>query len=150
MRLKPACLFLFLLACSNLGLNAQPKQFGIGLALFDPSGLTGKAWLGNGRAINGAIGWSEEKGHYLDILADFLFYDKRVAGDGNLDLDAYIGIGGKIIFRDDDPAWIRLPLGFDMRLKRSPVDVFFEVAPSTNFSIVRVSGAIGFRYLFGS
>jgi len=150
MRLKRVVLLAFLLACLNAGLMAQPEQFGIGLVLFDPSGLTAKAWLGRGTAVSGAIGWSEEKDHDLDIQADFLFYDRRVAGDSNLDLDAYIGVGGKIIFRDNDAAWVRIPFGLDFRLKRTPFNLFFEVAPSFNFRIARVSGAIGFRYIFGS
>lgn len=150
MRLKPIHILIFLLACSSVPLQAQPKQFGIGLVLFDPNGLTAKAWLGRGGAVSGAIGWSEEADHELQIQAEYLFYDRRVTGDRNLDLDVYVGLGGKIIFRDNDQAWIRVPLGLDFRLKKAPLNFFFEVAPNFNFKIARVSGAIGFRYIFGS
>jgi len=150
MRLKPLSALVFFWLCSSIGLQAQPKQFGLGLVLIDPSGLTGKAWLGRGNAVSGAVGWSEEHDHYLHIQAEYLFYDRRVAGDRNLDLDAYVGIGGKIIFRDYDAAWFRLPLGLDIRLKKAPFNFFFEVAPVFNFETVRMSGAVGLRYIFGS
>ena len=131
-------------------LNAQPRQSGLGLVLVDPSGLTGKTWLGSGQALSGAVGWSAEKGHYLHLQADYLFHDRRVAGDRNLDLDAYVGVGGKIIFRDYEVAWLRIPLGLDVRLNKAPFNFFFELAPAFNFQTVRMSGAFGFRYLFGS
>jgi hypothetical protein len=149
-RLKPIFILVLFLVCAGGGLAAEPRQFGLGLVLIDPSGLTGKAWLGSGRAVSGAVGWSEEHDHYLNIQADYLFYDRRIAGDGDLDLDAYAGVGGKIIFRDYDAAWFRVPLGLDIRLKKAPLDVFFEVAPYFNFETIRVSGAVGLRYLFGS
>lgn len=142
-------LVLFLLSF-GAGLTAPARQFGIGLVLFEPSGLTGKVWLGRGAAFNGAIGWSAEENHYLHIQADFLFLDQRVAGDRNLDLDFYLGAGGKIIFRDFEGAWFRLPLGLDFQLKRTPLNFFFEVAPTFNFKSLKLFGALGFRYIFGS
>ncbi|HUU38173.1 MAG TPA: hypothetical protein VMW46_08215 [Candidatus Desulfaltia sp.] len=33
-------------------------------------------------------------------------------------------------------------------LKRSPLNFFFEVVPSFNFSKLRLFGTIGFRYVF--
>jgi hypothetical protein len=127
---------------------AQPVKAGVGLILFEPSGLTGKAWLGRSTALAGGIGWSGEKDHYLHLHVDFLFLRYRLAVDTNLDLDFYLGAGGKIIFRDFDNAWVRVPLGIDFLLRKSPFNFFFEVVPSFNFSDVKLFGAIGFRYIF--
>jgi hypothetical protein len=150
MRWKTFALVTILLACSIPGLTAPARQFGIGMVLLDPSGLTAKAWLGRGQAVDGAVGWSEWQDHYLHVQADYLFVDRRLTGDRNLDLDGYIGVGGKLIFRDNDPAWMRVPLGLDFKFKNAPLNFFFEVAPAFNFRTVRMTGALGIRYLFGS
>jgi hypothetical protein len=71
-----------------------------------------------------------------------------LAADRNLDLDFYLGLGGKIIFRDEDVAWLRVPLGVDFLLRKSPLNFFFELVPSFNFSKLKLFGAIGFRYVF--
>jgi hypothetical protein len=139
---------IFLLAASALGSAAEPGRLGVGLILFDPSGLSAKAWLHRSTALAGGIGWSAEENHYLHIHADFLFFSRRLAADRNLNLDFYLGVGGKIIFRDDDNAWFRIPLGVDFLLRKSPLNFFFELVPSFNFSKIKLFGAVGFRYIF--
>jgi hypothetical protein len=152
MNIRPRFVLALLMVLVTLGggLAAPPRRFGIGLVLFEPTGLTAKAWLGRGAAVSGAIGWSEEMNHYLHIQADFLFFDRRAVGDPSFDLDLYLGAGGKIIFRDSDSAWLRVPFGLDVQLRRAPFNFFFELAPAFNFRTVRLFGALGFRYLFGS
>jgi hypothetical protein len=143
-------LIIFLGACAlSCALSAaQPAKAGVGLILFEPSGLTGKYWLSRSSALAGGIGWSAEKDHYLHIHADFIFLRYGLASDANLNLDFYLGAGGKIIFRDYDSAWFRVPLGVDFLLRKSPLNFFFEVVPSFNFSDLKVFGAVGFRYIF--
>ena len=151
MRLKPAVvLVLVISACAGAGLPAQPRRSGLGLVFVDPFGLSAKAWLGGGRAVSGAVGWSGEKEHYLNLQADFLFFSYRLNSGADLDLDAYAGVGGKVIFRDYDAVWFRVPLGLDLRLKNVPLNFFFEIVPALDFQEVRISGAVGFRYLLGS
>jgi hypothetical protein len=139
---------LLILVIGSVGSAAETRKYGIGLILIDPSGLSGKAWLNRSFALAGAIGWSAEENHYLHVHADFLFYRYRLASDKNLDLDFYLGAGGKIIFRDNDNAWFRVPLGVDFLLRKSPLNFFFEIVPSFDFSELKLSGAVGFRYIF--
>ncbi len=136
------------LILGSLSFSSPSTKIGVGLILVDPSGLSAKAWLDGSKAIAGGLGWSAEESHYLHIHADFLFTTVRLASDKNLDLDFALGFGGKIVFRDYDSAWFRVPLGIDFRLKRSPLNFFFEVVPSFNFSEFKLLGAIGFRYVF--
>jgi hypothetical protein len=132
-----------------LGVSAAPPgKAGLGLVFFEPTGLTGKIWMSRSVAIAGALGWSAEKDHYLHLHFDFLFYRHRLTSDRNLDLDFYFGAGGKLVFRDFDNAWLRLPLGLDFLLRKSPLNFFFEIVPSSNLSDLKIFGAIGFRYLF--
>ncbi len=144
--LGTAALFILAAAASP----APSGQFGAGLILIDPSGLSAKAWLRGSTAVAAGIGWSSESGHYLHIHADLLFMAVRIASDRNLNLDFYLGAGGKVIFRDYDSAWFRVPLGVDFTLRRSPLNFFFEVVPTFNFSTLKLFGAIGFRYTFTS
>jgi opacity protein-like surface antigen len=127
---------------------AQPGKVGVGLIFVDPTGLTGKAWLSGSAALAAGIGWSAEESHYLHLHLDFLFYRLGLAAGPNLELEFYLGAGGKFIFRDSDTAWLRLPLGIDCLLRRSAFHFFFEVVPSFNFSRVKLLGAAGFRYAF--
>ncbi len=136
---------LFLVSATS---PAPSGRFGVGLILWDPSGLSAKTWLRGSAAIAGGIGWSAEESHYLHVHADFLFLNTRLASDRNLDLDFYLGAGGKLIFRDTDNAWFRVPLGIDFLVKRSPLNFFFEIVPSFNFSELKLFGAVGFRYVF--
>jgi hypothetical protein len=129
---------------------SPPDNVGVGLILFEPSGLSVKAWLRGSTAIAGGLGWSAGESHYLHLHVDFIFTSIRLASDRNLDLDFTLGAGGKLIFRDYDNAWFRFPLGIDFLLKQSPLNFFFEVVPSFNFSKLKLFGAIGFRYVFGT
>ena len=136
---------IFLLGSASFG---QTTRYGLGLIVLDPSGLTAKAWLKKSGAIAGAIGWSAMEGHQLHLQADYIFYGGRMASDQNVDFSFYLGLGGKIIFQDQDNAWFRVPLGIDFFTKKSPLNIFIEVVPSFNFAEIKLSGAIGIRYLF--
>ncbi len=139
-----------ILVLVSVASTSPPGRFGVGLILFEPSGLSAKAWLRGSAALAGGLGWSAEESHYLHLHVDFVFSKVRLASDRNLDLDFTLGAGGKLIFRDRDNAWFRFPLGIDFLVKRSPLNFFFEVVPSFNFSKLKLFGAIGFRYVFES
>lgn len=136
---------IILLASASFG---QTTKYGLGLILFDPSGLTAKAWLKKSGTIDGAVGWSAMEGHQLHVHADYLFYGARIATDQNVEFSLYVGVGGKIIFQDNDNAWFRIPLGIDFFAKKSPLNIFIEIVPSFNFSEIELYGAIGLRYIF--
>jgi hypothetical protein len=136
---------IFLLGGTSFG---QTTKYGLGLIVFDPTGMTVKAWLKRSGAIDGAVGWSAMAGHQLHIHADYLFFGARIASDENVDFSFYLGVGGKIIFQDHDSAWFHVPLGIDFFTKKSPLNIFIEIVPSFNFNELDLYGAIGIRYLF--
>jgi len=125
-----------------------PSRYGLGLMLPDPTGLSAKAWLLGSTAVAGGLGWSAEKNHYLHLHADLLWTALHLEPGRELALDFYLGAGSKIIFRDHDKAWLRIPLGMEFLSSRSPFNIFFEVVPSYNFSKFRLLGAVGFRTIF--
>jgi hypothetical protein len=148
--MRQICVIVALAACFVMpaASAAQPGRIGLGLILIDPSGLTGKAWLSRSFALAAGLGWSAEESHYLHLHLDFLFCRLGLAADADLGLDFYLGAGGKFIFRDSDKAWLRVPLGIDFLLRKSPLHFFFELVPSFNFSRLKLLGAVGFRYVF--
>jgi hypothetical protein len=129
---------------------SPPSRLGVGLILFEPSGLSAKMWMRGSAAIAGGLGWSAEADHYFHLHADFLLTNIRLASDRNLELNFTLGAGGKLVFRDYESAWFRIPLGLDFLLRRSPLNFFFEVVPTFNFSRLKLFGAVGFRYVFNS
>ncbi|MBM3284563.1 MAG: hypothetical protein FJY81_01685 [Candidatus Aminicenantes bacterium] len=140
---------LFLAACLGCAnASGQTNRYGLGIVVFEPTGLTGKVWLNKSSALDAAIGWSTLPGHHLHLHADYLFYEYRFHSDSQVDFSFYLGAGGKVIFQEHDNAWFRVPLGIDFLSKKSPLNIFFEVVPSFNFSELDLVGAIGVRYTF--
>ena len=135
--------FLVLIAvifCSTAA--AQDSGFGVGVILGEPTGLSGKLWLGGGAAIDGAAAWSFNKNGNLHLHADYLLHS---LGDK---IGLYYGLGVRAKLEDDRRVGIRFPLGIAY-LTESSLDIFLEaaplldLAPSTDF---RLNVAIGFRY----
>jgi hypothetical protein len=129
--------------------RAQARRSGVGLILIEPSGLTGKAWLSRSTALQGAVGWSPQKDNRLHLSADILLFNFPLQGDRNLGLELYLGLGGKIVFRDNDQVGVRFPVGVDFLLRKAPLNFFFEIVPTYNLSRIELFGALGFRYIFG-
>jgi hypothetical protein len=139
-----------LLLLYSAAYSSPQGKLGVGLMLIEPSGLSAKAWMSGSTAIAGGLGWSAEANHYFHLHADFLFSRVRLASDRNLVLDFTLGAGGKLVFRDYEIAWFRIPLGLDFLLQQTPLEFFFDVVPTFNFSKLKLFGAIGFRYVFTS
>lgn len=142
-----AYLLIVILGCTAAAFG-QPKDYGLGLIIIEPTGLTGKVWLGHRTALDAAIGWSAKRDHFLHIHADYLFYRHSLHSDDRVDFSFYVGAGGKIIFQEDDNAWLRFPLGIDFLAKNCPLNIFFEVVPTFNFAKLDLLGAVGIRYTF--
>ena len=140
----------------------QGKNFGIGLALGSPSGLTAKYYLNEKNAIQGTLGLGFLDGNFMNVTVDYLFHF-NLMGKDSFKLDAYAGLGA--FFHkwfddnegdgnDDKELWgigLRVPLGLSFIFAKLPIDIYLEVAPG--FALVGrtgfgVSGALGFRYYF--
>jgi hypothetical protein len=143
-------LFIVLIATIGCATAAfgQTKEYGLGLVIIEPTGLTGKVWLSSQAALDMAIGWSAKGDHFLQIQVDYLFYRFSFHSDSRVDFSLYVGAGGKIIFQNGDNAWLRFPLGIDFLAKTCPLNIFFEVIPTFNFSKFDLLAAIGIRYTF--
>ena len=143
----------------------QGGNFGLGLVIGDPTGLSGKAFVSETNAIDFAVGFGFIDGGHLHVHADYLWhFDIKRWSSAQLDL--HLGVGPKlgIGLGDDGPPgrpgrrrddWIgigaRAPFGLTMRFLEAPFDIFVEIA--AGLWIVTDPGfdldaAIGGRYWF--
>lgn len=151
----------FLIICALTGLqietvNAQADSgnggnFGVGVMLGEPSGLSIKNWNGEITAFNIGAAWSlSGRNEAIHLHADFLIHS-WFSGMDRRKLAFYYGFGGRVIFADDPTIGIRVPLGLNYVFENIPFDIFveavpiFDVAPDTEFA---GNGAVGIRYYF--
>ena len=149
--LKSIMLFALTLLLAGGTVEAQESGFGLGVILGEPTGISGKLWIEDRKAIDGAIAWSFEDETAVHVHADLLFHSGNVVRVEMSKLLGYCGIGGRIKFEDKTKVGIRIPLGFNYVSTKTPVDVFLEIvplldlAPSTDLSL---NAALGIRYFF--
>jgi hypothetical protein len=141
---------MFLLV-SVLSLQAQDKNFGIGIILGEPSGISGKLWLGSTNALDMAAAWSFKGNDHLLLQADYVWHSFDLIPVSSGKLPLYFGIGGRVLLADDPLIGVRVPIGLDYIFSNAPVDIFLEfvpildLAPATDFDF---GGGIGARYWF--
>lgn len=134
----------------SLSATYAQHNFGLGIILGEPTGVSAKLWTGSTNAFDFAAAWSFKGDGHLLLQADYVWHSSlERTSSGNLAL--YYGIGGRIIFRDDPLIGARIPVGLDYRFTSAPIDIFAELvpildlAPSTNFNL---GGGIGVRFWF--
>ncbi len=129
-----------LLVCCTEGMTAQGR-FGFGFVAGEPTGLAWRARIDNSHAVAGSVGFLP--GENVRLSADFLW---QTPFRGNSDFYAYygpgvfVGYGERRVYILSDGRYgvideggavgVRLALGVAYTIPRSPVDLFFEVAPA--------------------
>jgi hypothetical protein len=129
---------------SRAASNQIARTFGLGLMVGAPTGLSAKYYLDDRMAVAGGLGVFRElrdhEGEHLHV--DVLWHPAVLANTDALTLPFYAGVGGRLLrhrwsyYWDGDPRYgyedthlgLRLPVGLLMNFKRSPLDVFFELA----------------------
>ena len=146
---------LLIILLTTLALNqtfAEDKNFGLGVILGEPTGISFKSWRNNKIAFDGAIAWSlGRKDDVLHIHLDYLLHNFRKFKVEEGKLAFYYGIGGRIRLEDRSRIGIRFILGFAYQPEEVPIDIFFEIAPIFDLlpeTDLGLNGAIGCRYYF--
>lgn len=133
--------------------TAQDKNFGVGVILGEPTGLSGKYWISAENAFDAALAYSFlEDNKSFSFHANYLYHLSGVI-DRHYKMPLYYGFGVRFRAREnkDNSFGVRGVIGFLVYLKEAPVDIFFEAAPvfrllpdtNIDFDI-----AIGARYFF--
>lgn len=151
--------------CLLLAAGAARAQddFGIGVILAEPTGLSAKLWLNEREAIDAAAAWSFSDYRSFQFHADYLIH--RFDLFRNVDTTVgrpalYFGVGGRLKLGDDDGRGsdeddrlgIRVPVGMTYVFAQAPFDVFGEVVPVLDIAPdteVDLNAAVGGRFYFG-
>lgn len=152
------CLLLGLL--SPLRSYAQ-HDFGLGIVLGDPTGLTAKYILNNDNAIDAALSFGGHDSFYLH--GSWLSLRNNLFNAGKFPVSWYFGLGARIIdhdhahnhdhddHEDDMHLGARAPLGLRMNFNDPRIELFGEISfamdviPETDFDL---DFGIGARYYF--
>jgi hypothetical protein len=172
--LKPAILAVVVVGTLSASreARAQGGNFGLGIIIGSPTGLSAKYYLseGKGHAIDAALGLATLGNHGIHVHVDYLWHPLVLAREESFDLAMYVGLGGRLLDHDrgrdfDDHFHVgaRAPLGlvFDFLRGGVPIDVFVEVALVLDFILdddngrgdedsidLDLNAGIGARYYF--
>jgi hypothetical protein len=143
--------------------QAHDRDFGLGLIIGDPTGVSGKGFLSEEMAIDGAVGFELINGDRIGLHMDVLWHFPIEQWE-NAALDLYLGVGPTLGFHDrgrgrdrddDDDDHIHIgargPFGLAVMFNPARFDVFLEVAAKlwlvedVDFDL---DAAIGGRYWF--
>lgn len=134
--------------------RAHGGQFGLGVIIGEPTGISGKLWTGSLTAVDMAAAWSLDEPNELHLHADWLFHSFGIIKVEKGSLPIYYGVGGRVMFAEgnrDDHVGIRIPVGLAYIFATAPVDIFLEVVPILDLTPdtdLEVNAGIGVRYFF--
>ena len=140
------------LSCSNA--MGQDHNFGLGVIIGEPTGISGKYWSGQTTAIDGAIAWSLGKHGRLHLHADYLLHNFSLIKVENGQVPVYYGIGGRIKLGDDerdDKIGVRIPVGLAYIFADGRLDAFLEIGPVLDLvpeTDLDLCAGLGIRFLF--
>ena len=128
---------------------------GIGLFLGDPSGLDLKIDLSGRSALDVVLGWHtfrEGRSGYGHVTYLFTLF----AGHGrSIVVPFRLGIGGALYGNSDHVnAGVRAPLEVGLRFRRTPIEVYGEIAALVTFiddnwgDRFDIQGGVGIRFYF--
>ena len=140
------------------------KDFGLGIMLGAPSGLSGKYYLDSGRtALAFGLGSSYDynsSGYYgTHAHVDLLWHLALLAKNPSFSLPFYIGVGARLHehdyydrYQDHTHLGVRIPFGIAFDLRKAPLDIFIELVPTFDFTDRHddsyITGSVGLRYYF--
>ncbi len=123
--------------------------FGLGIMLGNPTGLSGKWYMGKPFALQAGLGFvdddfddgGDDDGFHLHV--DVVWHPRVLARTPDFTLPFYFGVGGRILNDEDryvcgpggtrcgdDDTYIgvRVPVGLLMDFNKVPLDIFLEIA----------------------
>lgn len=129
---------LLLLAVLFIVPAASAKDFGLGIILFGPTGISTNYFLDSDNSIDGALSWSLNDGDQnIYLHSTYLWHKPRLLRLDKVALDVYFGGGGRLISWDDPPGEERDPethfgvrgvAGIGHTFKNPCIELFGEIS----------------------
>lgn len=143
-------LILLIIFLSNYSFAANEKA--LGFIFGNPTGLSGKYWLDDEKAIDAGVGFSFGKNNPLTLHSDYLFHKpESLYFNDDYPLDLFYGLGARMKFDEDINLGIRFPVGLIYKVDKQNAELFSELAPVLDlFSDFGLDLNLGFgaRYYF--
>ncbi|MEX0719555.1 MAG: DUF3996 domain-containing protein [Balneolaceae bacterium] len=131
------------------------KNFGLGVIIGEPTGLSLAYWTSNSRSFSAGAAWSlhdNSRGNEsVQVHVDYLFHNFNIVSVERGSMPLYIGFGARLRLGDNEKAGIRIPLGAAYHFQNDPFEIFlefvpiFDLTPSTGIS---GNSGLGIRYYF--
>jgi hypothetical protein len=134
------------------GSAASQGNFGLGIILGEPTGVSAKLWLTERTAFDAAAAWSFSDEAAFHLHVDYLFHNFDLISVEEGKLPVHFGVGGRVKFENESKLGVRIPIGLTYVFDGAPIDIFFEIVPlldllpDTEFT---ANAAVGIRYFFG-
>jgi hypothetical protein len=131
--------------------RSQQEDFGLGIVVGEPTGISAKYWISQTTAIDGAVAWSFSHSGSFYIHADYLKHHFEIIDISEGRMPFYYGIGGKMVLANKGILGVHFPLGMAYMFDTAPLDIFIEIRPGLNLlpsTSFDISGGIGVRYYF--
>jgi len=122
------------------------QDLGLGIALGQPMGVTGKYWLDSTTAVDAFAGYHFN--HNFDMHADYLWHSFSSFNVSSGRMPFYLGVGGRVNLGDDSNFGMRLPLGVSYLFPNDPIEAYAEVAPVVRLLKdigIDIDGSVGLR-----
>jgi hypothetical protein len=143
---------------------AQEHNFGLGVIIGEPTGISAKLWTSSVNAFDFGLGWSvggdrigKYDGHYnggsrVHFHMDYLWHSFEAIHSTER-FPLYYGFGGRINTGAgySSSAAVRGVIGIAWMPRETPIDIFLEVVPSlqlTSSTGFAIDAGLGARYFF--
>ena len=143
--------FIFAFGAINANAQTNAGDFGIGVIIGEPTGISAKYYAGGNHAFDFGLAWSLGRHDNFHAHADYLIHRFDLLNVESGRLPFYYGIGGRIRTGPGSQAGIRFPLGLSYYFPRDPIEIFFEVVPILDLTPgTDISGnsGLGVRFYF--
>lgn len=145
-------MFILALAVSlGVAKTASAQDFGLGLMVGEPTGLSAQFALTGADALNGAVGFNILDEGRLYIHLDYIRTLAELASTSSVVIPFYFGIGGFVAADKNASVGARVPFGIQFDFTSAPIHIFAEIA--FRLRLIEdikagAAGALGFRYFF--
>lgn len=145
-------LIIMLILISSFPLIAQEHGVGFGIMIGEPTGLSGKFWLDDSKALDFGLAYSLfHSQSSISLHCDYVMHNFDMI-KSDYKLPVYYGFGGRL-HSNNQKTYIgaRGVAGLLYIDNKYPIDAFIEIAPVFNLlpeTSLHLDFAIGARYYF--